>query len=572
MRSARLLVGRAPFLAGCPLVLVGCALVLVGCPLVLVGCAPGAPMPTASEEIPEVVATGEELAGWAVEEGWARSPSLALPLTRIGALLVLRGPGAHPILEGRGIAADGTHGPWTRLETTFEDADQRVARVELGFVAARAELRLRAEDVPRVAVLTWSALVPPPPIGEAPRAAGVAIAPLRDDLRALGVRDRASWGARATRCTDADPSKYRIAIHHTVTPSGGDIGARLRGIQAFHMDTNGWCDVGYHFLVTLDGTLWEGRDLGLLGTHVGGGNTGNVGISFIGCFHTSGCNDWTPFVPPDVMVDAGGRLAGAIAGIYGIAVSPDTLKGHRDHAGATTSCPGDHLHARLDRIREVASGGAAGPRFRGVYVSQSFPLARDPFALTAGETAAGYIELRNEGSEPWTPGATFLGTTEPRDVASPLAAPDWVSPNRPATVDRVVAPGEVGRFAFSVRAPDAPGDYPQFFSLVQEGVAWFSDPGQGGPPDDQLQVRVTSLPASDAGGSDAGPPRSDAGPPDAGAAMSRGGDPGCGCRAGAPRSPPGVLVALALALGLLGRRARGPDRAARAAIRAPRRT
>src|SRR5690606_38506170 len=44
----------------------------------------------------------------------------------------------------------------------------------------------------------------------------------------------------------------------------------------------------------------------------------------------------------------------------------------------------------------------------------------------------------------------------------------------------------------TVRAPATPGDYPQFFNLVEEGVTWFSQ--QGGPPDNQLQVRVTVVP------------------------------------------------------------------------------
>ncbi len=139
------------------------------------------------------------------------------------------------------------------------------------------------------------------------------------------------------------------------------------------------------------------------------------------------------------------------------------------------------------------------------YVEQTFPLASQPFELQPDEQRAGHIELRNTGSASWTPGETFLGTSEPRDGESALAADDWVSPIRAATIDRVVAPGETGRFAFSVRAPSAPGDYPQFFNLVQEGVAWFGD--QGGPPDDQLQVRVTVVPGaapSDAGGTDAG--------------------------------------------------------------------
>lgn len=126
----------------------------------------------------------------------------------------------------------------------------------------------------------------------------------------------------------------------------------------------------------------------------------------------------------------------------------------------------------------------------GEYVSQSFPFARDPFPVTAGTEVAGYIEMRNTGTETWRPGSTFLGTTEPRDVASAIAGSDWVSANRAATVDGVVAPGGTGRFSFSVRAPATVGDYPQYFNLVEEGVAWFSAPG-----DMLLQIRVQSTAA-----------------------------------------------------------------------------
>jgi len=140
------------------------------------------------------------------------------------------------------------------------------------------------------------------------------------------------------------------------------------------------------------------------------------------------------------------------------------------------------------------------------YVAQTFPLAAQPFELEPEQEVAGYIELRNAGTQAWTPGATFLGTTEPRDGQSPLTAGDWPSPSRAATVDHAVAPGEAGRFAFTVRAPGLPGDYPQFFNLVQENVAWFGD--RGGPADNQLQVRVTVVPGAEP---EPEPPASDAG-------------------------------------------------------------
>ncbi len=135
-----------------------------------------------------------------------------------------------------------------------------------------------------------------------------------------------------------------------------------------------------------------------------------------------------------------------------------------------------------------------GPRLMAEYVHQSFPLSSEPFPLAPGATFAGYIEMRNRGSETWQPGVTFLRTTEPRDAASALAGPDWLSASEPASVDRTVAPGATGRFAFTVQAPASAGDYAQFFGIYHESLGWFGD--DGGPIDRWIELRVTVEPVS----------------------------------------------------------------------------
>jgi uncharacterized protein (TIGR03382 family) len=173
-----------------------------------------------------------------------------------------------------------------------------------------------------------------------------------------------------------------------------------------------------------------------------------------------------------------------------------TVTRYYNGCSPTSSC----WSSRLPRYRNHATNihgemgadfWATSVDFAAEYVEQTFPLARDPFELAPGEEVTGYIDMRNLGEVTWEPGFTFLGTTEPRDTPSPLAGPDWINDHRAATVASTVPPGGVGRFEFTVRAPMTPGDYPQYFNLVEEGVAWFSD--QGGPVDGLLQVRVTVL-------------------------------------------------------------------------------
>ena len=70
-----------------------------------------------------------------------------------------------------------------------------------------------------------------------------------------------------------------------------------------------------------------------------------------------------------------------------------------------------------------------------------------------------------------------------------FADSSWIADNRPAAVEGTVAPGATYKFTFNLAATKA-GTYDEFFGVVEEGVAWFSDSGQGGPPDNDLEVKI----------------------------------------------------------------------------------
>jgi hypothetical protein len=141
-----------------------------------------------------------------------------------------------------------------------------------------------------------------------------------------------------------------------------------------------------------------------------------------------------------------------------------------------------------DECQADACTDAPPPFFAAQYVSQSFPLATTALPMTAGQVIASYIELQNVGNNPWT-ATTELATTEPRDRVSPFAAPTWASPSRLARVSGTVPPGTTYKFQFDLRAPQTPGTYFEHFGLV-DGTVWFGDPGQGGPPDSDIEVQV----------------------------------------------------------------------------------
>ena len=50
-----------------------------------------------------------------------------------------------------------------------------------------------------------------------------------------------------------------IILHCSATQEGLDIGVDT--IRRWHVTGNGWKDVGYHFIIKLDGTVEDGRPL-----------------------------------------------------------------------------------------------------------------------------------------------------------------------------------------------------------------------------------------------------------------------------------------------------------------------
>lgn len=304
----------------------------------------------------EMTSSFDELAAWEQDGDWLVSPALEAPggASRVGALFGLIAPGEMPVVEARALEGGEPVGEWTPLGATWSEEDHHVALAELGAVGDGAQLRVRVDAAASIQLMRWTAVIPEPlEEPEDPDALlGSSSEALRTELRGLGIVTRESWGARPTRCTSGDSRKTRMAIHHTVTGSS-DPARQVRGIQRYHMDSRGWCDVGYHFLVGSNGTIYEGRPLHLLGAHVGSNNSGNIGISFVGCYHTSGCGGLGPTTPSESSITAAGRLVGTLRRLYGISVTSSTVKGHRDHSGQSTSCPGNNLHSRLGSIRSI---------------------------------------------------------------------------------------------------------------------------------------------------------------------------------------------------------------------------
>ncbi len=74
-----------------------------------------------------------------------------------------------------------------------------------------------------------------------------------------------------------------IVIHCADTPEG--VYFDIKDIRKWHVQERGWRDVGYHYIVLLDGTIQLGRDLKTIGAGVSGYNKNTIHICYIGGKH-----------------------------------------------------------------------------------------------------------------------------------------------------------------------------------------------------------------------------------------------------------------------------------------------
>lgn len=76
-----------------------------------------------------------------------------------------------------------------------------------------------------------------------------------------------------------------IVIHCSATKEGKDL--NVDDIRKMHLN-RGWRDVGYHYIITLDGKIQSGRKPFEIGAHAKGHNKNSIGICYIGGLDKNG--------------------------------------------------------------------------------------------------------------------------------------------------------------------------------------------------------------------------------------------------------------------------------------------
>ena len=138
-----------------------------------------------------------------------------------------------------------------------------------------------------------------------------------------------------------------LAIHHTAAPDT----QTPEQIANFHINSNGWGGIGYHFVIAKDGTVYYVGDISTARANVANLNDQVIGICLIGNF-TAGRE------PQDTQLDSARKLCEFFFTNYpdlSNIDSWDRVMGHKDLPGQSTICPGDNWSGW--RMKLVTGGG-----------------------------------------------------------------------------------------------------------------------------------------------------------------------------------------------------------------------
>jgi hypothetical protein len=290
------------------------------------------------------------------EQGWTAWQQLTFEPTE-GPAPAEEDPGTREGTEPLWVgAADGVQARILSAEGRAP-ADAQLALVDPGDYPATAAAAGTTSGTPtaaRPAVLTGHA--------DATTATAVGSSAPR-------IVSRRGWGADPALREPCDPPRrartvQMAFVHHTAGSndySRSDSRAIVRSIYAYHTQGQGWCDIGYNFLVDRFGTVFEGRAGGIntpvRGAHAGDYNVKTVGVSLMGNFEK---------VRPSRAMKRGltRLLAWKLSSYYRYprtkarinGRSFEKISGHRD--AMSTACPGRYAYAFLPALRRRVARAA----------------------------------------------------------------------------------------------------------------------------------------------------------------------------------------------------------------------
>lgn len=120
----------------------------------------------------------------------------------------------------------------------------------------------------------------------------------------------------------------KIIVHCSATPEGRH--TTVEEIRQWHLQ-RGWKDIGYHYVIYLDGTIHRGRPESVVGAHCSGYNKNSIGVCYIGGVAKDGKT------PKDTRTEGQKRALREILNRLKRDYPKATLHGHNEFANK--ACP-----------------------------------------------------------------------------------------------------------------------------------------------------------------------------------------------------------------------------------------
>lgn len=174
-------------------------------------------------------------------------------------------------------------------------------------------------------------------------------------------QSRLDWGPNGNYPPQSNPTMTTVShliVHHAAGQNtSSDWAAVVRSIWNYHVNSNGWSDIGYNYMIDPNGIIYEGRGNNVVGAHFSGMNTGTMGVCLLGNYQPDANQNVQPSVAmqnsliallswKECDIDKDPLLSS-----YHSASNLNLMhiSGHRDGGG--TECPGDNVYNLLPNFR-----------------------------------------------------------------------------------------------------------------------------------------------------------------------------------------------------------------------------
>lgn len=119
-----------------------------------------------------------------------------------------------------------------------------------------------------------------------------------------------------------------IIVHCTATKAMRHF--NVNDVRRWHIQ-RGFSDIGYHYLVLVDGTIEVGRPLSITGAHCQGHNAHSIGVCYVGGLNSKGA-------PADTRTPAQRKSLRTLLKSLKKQFPNATIHGHRDFAAKACPC------------------------------------------------------------------------------------------------------------------------------------------------------------------------------------------------------------------------------------------